>query len=903
MRGESRLFAAEEHRLPACCSRQLAANSHFSPPPRIRQLPAPKAHSDEAGSLRRGVCSGMQTLRPRAVSRTHLFVCAAFLLAQATFAATGSQTQTVSGSDGATIAVTRFDNDINIEYRSPDLKDHCAVFLALNAHHDIGSAVLPFQKEREGSTVFLPFKADVFIAAKTDSTTQQNWKQWKWTEADRPDMVAKIENGAATFQISRDQVGQAKTLDCVVYAKDLSVNDGWGKIFGSSDPATISGTGDKYIAHFLQIDLTSTGNEFVKPESRLTGDKVRIYQLLVRLFGNTNERRKQNGTLAENGVGKFNDINDAAIASLQRLGFTHIWLTGVLQQATATDYSKFGQPADDPDLLKGLAGSPYAIKDYFDVCPDYAVRPEKRLEEFKALVARIHQHGMKAMMDFVPNHVARSYNSDVKPELNFGTKGNNGAGDNTSVFFSAGNNFFYLIPDQNGPPLHLPTVKNGTAVSPTCQTIAGLPQRQQCDGLFQGETKFGRVTGNNKASWTPGIDDWYETIKLNYGYDFTNPSSREYPNANTPDKPLPDTWQKMDQVLAYWQSFGIDGFRCDVAHMVPSEFWSWAFHRARERRPDAFFMGEAYPNDPVEVKPIDPVISKLAADKSRVMIGLLSAGFNAVYDDPTYRAIKKMYEQSGWANDIDNARPVDFVADNALRYAENHDEVRLASKSQWGGVGKKAGPAICAILYGLSRGPVMLYSGQEVGEPADGVEGFGANDSRTSIFDYWSMPEFVKWVDDHKFDGARLSDEQKALRDSYGRLLNLLNEPAFRDGDFIPLNALNRDNVKFGRLPNDHASGHWLYAFLRTDVVTKQTFLVVVNLNPSSSLTDVRVQLPPTVFLKTTSQSDIVVQDRLNPKPLVDLKSTIGLVRDSGIPIAEIPAMTACYLEMKTDHL
>jgi glycosidase len=354
----------------------------------------------------------------------------------------------------------------------------------------------------------------------------------------------------------------------------------------------------------------------------------------------------------------------------------------------------------------------------------------------------------------------------------------------------------------------------------------------------------------------------------------------------------------MDQVLAYWQSFGIDGFRCDVAHMVPAEFWNWEFARARARRPDAFFMGEAYPNDPVEVPGVDPVISKLAADKYRVMVGLLNAGFNAVYGDPSYRAIKKIYEQSAWANDIDDARPPDFVADSSLFYAENHDEVRLASKSQWAGVGKKAGPAICAILYGLSRGPVMLYSGQEVGEPADGVEGFGANDSRTSIFDYWSMPEFVKWVDGHKYDGARLSEDQKQLRASYGRLLNLLGEPAFRDGDFVPLNALNKDNPKFGRLPNEKASGHWLYAFLRSDLVTGQKFLVVVNLNSSVGLTDVRVKLPPSIFSRGR-QSSLVILDRLNQIPLVDLKTTIGFVQDSGIPIGEMPPATACYLEIE----
>ena len=143
------------------------------------------------------------------------------------------------------------------------------------------------------------------------------------------------------------------------------------------------------------------------------------------------------------------------------------------------------------------------------------------------------------------------------------------------------------------------------------------------------------------------------------------------------------------------------------------------------------------------------------------MFDLLNAGFTAVYDDPTYKAIKKIYDGPGWANDIDAARADEFIFDNSLRYAENHDEVRLAARAEWDGTGMRIGPAVSAILYGLSRGPVMVYNGQEVGEPAAGVEGFGGDDARTSIFDYWSMPELVKWANGGKFDGGKLSAEQK----------------------------------------------------------------------------------------------------------------------------------------------
>ena len=226
---------------------------------------------------------------------------------------------------------------------------------------------------------------------------------------------------------------------------------------------------------------------------------LRIYQLFVRLFGNANETRKQNGTLTENGVGKFNDINDAALDAIRELGFNYVWLTGVLQQASATDYSAIGEPADDPDLLKGIAGSPYSIKDCFDVCPDYAVDPEERLAEFKALLDRLHEHQLKALIDFVPNHVARCYHSDIKPEIDFG------ATDDRSKFFDPRNNFFYLQPDADGPPLKLPTWHDGVALSPDLQA-----------GGYEVRRPFRRLNWNTARSreTTSRVGDQASTIGM-----------------------------------------------------------------------------------------------------------------------------------------------------------------------------------------------------------------------------------------------------------------------------------------------------------------------------------------------------------------------------------------------------
>ena len=800
------------------------------------------------------------------------------------------------------------DVDLVVEYRAPDVvAARCAVFIALGTHREIGSAIVPFQRGAEGSTVFLPFKADLLVWTKSQSEqrlcNERKWQRWRWSDvAPSANNRARIDNEGFTLQLPRSQFGEARTIDCAVYAKDLSQNDGWGKFFGCSDPSLEAAAGDKYISQYLEIDLHPASERIARTRTRLDAEKIRIYQLFVRLFGNTNETRKHDGTIGENGVGKFNDINDAALSSLREMGFTHIWLTGVLQQATGTDYSSIGQPADDPDLLKGVAGSPYAIKDYFDVCADYAEKPAQRLEEFKALLARIHKHGMRALIDFVPNHVARCHNSDVRPDLNFGTKGNGGAGDDMSIFFSPQNNFFYLQPDGPGPPLQLPTWKDGQPISPTCK----LPE-MKCDGFFDGEMKIGRVTGNNVVSWTPAIYDWYETAKLNYGFDFTDPTKgrREYPNANTPEKAVPDTWNKMDRVLDHWQSLGVDGFRCDMAHMVPPEFWNWVIARARERHVDVVFVGEAYDNDPMKVPGVDPVISKLHDGRSNVMFDLLDAGFDGVYDDPTYRAIKKIYEGPGWANDIDDARSDDFIFENSLRYAENHDEVCIAAQSQWGGLGMRVGLPVSAILFGLSRGPIMLYNGQEVGEPGEGLEGFGGNDARTSIFDYWSMPELVKWVNGHKYDGGRLSAEQKQLRSFYSRLLNILDERAFRDGLCVPLNAANRENPNYGRLPNEQPSGHWLYSFLRHDSESSQMFLIVVNLNPREALKNVRIVVPSSVtqsigLNKFAPGTRIYLKDRLAIDGATSRTSVVEAMTN-GIPIVDLAPLTPLYLEMSIE--
>jgi glycosidase len=748
-----------------------------------------------------------------------------------------------------------------------------AVFLALGSPSSPGSAVVPFGCGEEGSTVFLPFNATqlhrVQLTPDGVKISVRLWNETQWAPACLGHIEVEVTQGRVRLKVPREYIGTWQRLNIAVYAKDLRENSGWGRLFQNRKQGIPGGYGDQSIAGFREVDLESgtecwRGRFLVRP---------RIYQLLPRLFGNTNETRKPNGTFAENGSGKFADINEAALKSLKTMGFSHLWLTGVLRQATGTPHPAAGLSAEDPDILKGIAGSPYAIRDYFDVCPDYATDPRNRLEEFKALLGRLRHHGLKAIIDFVPNHVSRAYSSSRRLDL--------GTNDRTELFFHAQNHFFHLP----GQRLELPTWKEGTALSATCRILGG------CDGQFAPEQASARVSGNNVAHSCPGIHDWYETVKLNYGYDFTT-GYRAYPHGGQPGE-IPDTWREMDAILAYWQEAGIDGFRCDMSHMVPPEFWAWTIPRARARNPEVLFFGEAY-EDHMKVPSGDPLLNALNERRGHVLLDLLSAGFDAVYDDPSYKKLKQIYDGPGWANDLGDALWHPFLFDRSLRYAENHDEVRLAARGEWGAIGMHVGRPVSAVLYGLSRGPVLLYHGQEIGEPAVGPSGFCTDNARTTIFDYWSMPEFAKWVNDHQYDGGRLSLEQKTLRDFYSRLVQLCAEPAFAHGEFYALNPCNLSNPRFGRLEAETASGHWLYAFLRHDPRSGQSFLVTANFHRSAALENVHLELPTAAldFLELQPETPLQGSERLwNPDATPIRTDRAG----EGLTMRSLPPLSAMY--------
>ena len=773
---------------------------------------------------------------------------------------------------------------LSADFPGPGPSEGRTVWLALDAAKGPGSTIVELA---DGHRVFLPFQADCVLAVEAGEVASAHvYRDYRWREVS----AGKFAAGAGDTGGWRVRLPRRGGFDRVRAVHWFTVGPE-GAVAPDKARAR-HGASATYLPFYLAED--GEGGWHRMGRYGAPDERPRIYQLLPRLFGNENETRKVNGTLAENGSGTFADLDAEVLAGLREDGFTHLWLTGVLQHATSTDHGDVGQPPDDPDLLKGIAGSPYAIRDYFDVSPDLAEDPANRLAAFRALVERMDAAGLEAVLDFVPNHVARSYHSDIRPELDFGSD------DRTGVFFAPDNNFFYLTPEvaEGGPPLRLPTVDpdTGKVVGETAR-LAG-----NADGYFGPERTVGRVTGNNVVSWRPSKGDWYETVKLNYGYDFLHPEKPPaYPSAVSPDRRVPDTWRKMDAVLKYWQEMGVDGFRVDMAHMVPPEFWKWVIHRARQRDPEVYFFAEAYDNDPAKVASRDPALR----EDDNVMVALLDAGFHAVYDDPGYDTLHALYDGEAWASDLgDVERGLGpFFFDCALRYAENHDEVRLAHPRSWGGVGMGVGRPVAGTLFGLSRGPVMVYHGQMVGEPALGREGFGGDDMRTTIFDYWSMPVFNRWWNDGAADGGGLSPARRALRDWYADLVRLQDDPAFAEGETVLLNRANEANPFYGKIEDKGPAGHWFFAYLRSAPGHDAHFLVTANFHPDADMRHLRLRLPERAVrlldLEARRDAWLVLEPRLDGTGQDAVALPVDTVLREGVYLASMPALAAQYWRVR----
>lgn len=510
-------------------------------------------------------------------------------------------------------------------------------------------------------------------------------------------------------------------------------------------------------------------------------EKAIIYQIFTRLFGNTNTTRKHNGTLTDNGCGKLNAFTPAVLRRIKELGATHVWYTGVIRHATTTDYTRYGIPRQHPAVVKGNAGSPYAITDYYDIDPDLATNVEKRMNEFESLVKRTHKAGLKMIIDFVPNHVARQYKSTAKPKgiADFGEN------DNTGMQFSPQNNFYYC-PEQS--------------------FAADID-------LYHGEElpyeEFpAKATGNDCFGNRPGRNDWYETVKLNYGVDYCDAGG-----VSTHFSPTPDTWKKMLDILLFWAGKGVDAFRCDMAEMVPSAFWQWVTTEVRKKHHNVKFIGEVY--NPGRYREY------------------INAGFDYLYDKVgMYDSMRDVVCGHRSATDITRQwQTNDDIVDHMLYFLENHDEQRIASDF-FAGNARKGIPALMTSAL-MRTNPFMLYAGQEYGERGMDEEGFSGRDGRTTIFDYWSVDSLI-----HGYSSRRqLTKEEKSIEATYKKVLNIAtNEKAVTEGKFFDLMYVNPTSADF--------NADRQYVFLRSN----EDDLMIVLANFSDENSDCKINIPQHAF-------------------------------------------------------
>ena len=504
-------------------------------------------------------------------------------------------------------------------------------------------------------------------------------------------------------------------------------------------------------------------------KENMAGNKVIIYQVFTRLFGNKNRYNKPWGTIEENGVGKFNDFTIKALKEIKDLGVTYIWYTGVPHHALVRDYTSIGISNDSPEVVKGRAGSPYAVKDYYNVNPDLAVNPANRLQEFEDLVARTHKAGMKVIIDIIPNHVARKYEGKNNPE---GVR-DFGADDDVSVEYHRDNNFYYIL----NTPFEIPD---------TDKPLNGESNPNIDDKFQEFPAKW---TGNGSRMAKPDRNDWYETVKINYGIrpdgskdfpelpdGFDTKSSQEHFDF-WKDKSVPNSWIKFRDVALYWTAKGVDGFRYDMAEMVPYEFWSYMNSAIKMANPESFLMAEVYnPNE----------------YRNYIRLGKMDYLYDKV---ETYDKLKDIIQGRSWPDGLsDIQNNLADIEHHMLNFLDNHDEQRLASP-EFAGTPEKGKP-LMVVSTTISTAPTIIYFGQEVGEAANENGGFGTN-SRTSIFDYVGVPNHQRWMNEGKFDGGQLSQDEKDLRDFYKRLLNFSVQSSALMGKFQEIQSSNR-NITLG---------------------------------------------------------------------------------------------------------
>ena len=592
-------------------------------------------------------------------------------------------------------------------------------------------------------------------------------------------------------------------------------------------------------------------------EENTANRKIVVYQVFTRLFGNKNTTNKPWGTIEENGVGKFNDFTDKALLEIKDLGVTYIWYTGVPHHALVRDYTAYGISNDDPEVVKGRAGSPYAVKDYYNVNPDLAVNQANRLQEFEALIDRTHKAGLKVIIDIVPNHIARKYEGKNNPE---GVK-DFGADDNINVEYSRDNNFYYIpknhfeIPDGDIP-------LNGE-------------KNPMVDGFF--DENPAKWTGNGSRKVKPDQNDWYETVKVNYG--IRPDGSKDFPDlpsgfdqksyqehfAFWEEKDIPDSWEKFKSIALYWTAKGVDGFRYDMAEMVPYEFWSYMNSAIKMKNPDAFLLAEVYnPNE----------------YRNYIRLGKMDYLYDKV---ETYDKLKDIIRGKSSPDGLsDIQKGMSDIEHHMLHFLDNHDEQRLASP-EFAGTPERGKP-LMVVSTTISTSPTMVYFGQEVGEAGNENAGFGTR-SRTSIFDYIGVPNHQRWMNEGKFDGGQLSESEKNLRDFYKRLLNFSINSSALMGSFQEIQSVNRQNN-----PGYDES---IYSYVRWS--QNQKLIIVTNFS-SEKTSEFDLKIPADIILKwNLKDGKYQLTDQLYQKSSIQLEVTNG----EGISRVKISPSESFIYELK----
>jgi len=594
---------------------------------------------------------------------------------------------------------------------------------------------------------------------------------------------------------------------------------------------------------FFAINLSisqkkSTNVTLSMPETK--PQKAVVYQVFTRLFGNKNTTNKPWGTIEENAVGKFNDFTDKALGEIKKLGVTHVWYTGVPHHDVIRDYTKYGISNDDPDVVKGRAGSPYAVKDYYNVNPDLAVNPAKRLQEFEALIKRTHANGLKVIIDIVPNHIARNYKSMSNPK---GVK-DFGADDDTSVEYKRDNNFYYIP----GKAFEVPT-------SDTYKPLNG-EKNPLSDGKF---TEFpAKWTGNGSREAKPDINDWYETVKVNYG--IKPDGSKDFPELPEgfdkkeykahfefwQGKDVPSSWKKFRDIALYWTAKGVDGFRYDMAEMVPYEFWSYMNSAIKMQNSDAFLLAEVY--NPKEYR-------------NYINLGLMDYLYDKVETYDLLKAVIQGRTLPDALSDIQNSMA--DIEHHMLHFLDNHDEQRLASDA-FAGTPEKGKP-LMVVSATISSSPTMIYFGQEVGEDAKEDAGFG-KPTRTSIFDYIGVPHHQRWMNGGKFDGGKLSTSEKELRDFYSRLLNFTLKSSALMGKYQEIQTINRNETA------DYDPG--LYSYVRYS--DNEKLIIIANFSWVTT-SHIDLIVPKDIIAKwDLKDGDYQVTDQMYNKITTTLKVKEG---------------------------